>query len=74
MERWRAESGSEEAVRRGLERAEKALSINPEDASAHAVRGALLHLAARRREAEESLRKAIAINPLLKREYGKLLP
>jgi tetratricopeptide (TPR) repeat protein len=74
VERWRAEGGrSKEAVGRGLERIEKALTINPEDAQAHAVRGALLHLAARRREADEALRKAIAINPLLKREYGPLL-
>ncbi|HWN43995.1 MAG TPA: protein kinase, partial [Thermoanaerobaculia bacterium] len=73
VERWRAESGAEGAARRGLERVEKALAINPEDAHAHAVRGALLHLAGRRREADESLRKAIAINPLLKREYGPLL-
>ena len=75
VERWRAEGGgSKEAVSRGLERIEKALAFNPEDGPAHAVRGALLHLAGLRREADESLRKAIAINPLLKREYGKLLP
>ncbi|HEX6862079.1 MAG TPA: hypothetical protein VF414_04640, partial [Thermoanaerobaculia bacterium] len=73
VERWRAESGQEGAVRRGLERVEKALAINPEDAPAYAVRGALLHLAGRRGEAGEALRKAIAINPLLRREYGPLL-
>ncbi|HEX5717691.1 MAG TPA: protein kinase [Thermoanaerobaculia bacterium] len=73
VERWRAEAGAEGAASRGLERIEKALAINPEDGTAHAVRGALLHLAGRRREADESLRKAFALNPLLKREYGKLL-
>jgi len=67
VERWRG------AVHRGLERIERALAINSGDAQAYAVRGALLHLAARRREADESLRKAIAINPLLRREYGPLL-
>ncbi len=73
-----------ESIRRGLVHAGKALAINPEDAPGFAARGALLHLAsrletdpARRREqavrAAESLRKAIRINPLLRREYGPLL-
>ncbi|HWM89227.1 MAG TPA: protein kinase [Thermoanaerobaculia bacterium] len=81
VERWRADPQS---VRRGLERVGKALSINPEDANAFALRGALLHLSSRletdpvsRREqvarAAESVRKAISINPLLRREYGPLL-
>ena len=74
VERWRAESGpAPGAVQRGLERVEKALAINPEDAPAYAVRGALLHLAGQAAEARESLEKAIAINPLLRREYGALL-
>jgi tetratricopeptide (TPR) repeat protein/predicted Ser/Thr protein kinase len=74
VERWRAEGGrSKEAVSRGLERIEKALAINPEDAPAYAVRGALLHLAGQTARAQESVKKAIAINPLLRREYGPLL-
>jgi serine/threonine-protein kinase len=83
LERWRAEGGDEAAVRRGLERVDKALAINPRDAHGLAVRGALLRLAAkletdpeRRREQEaragSSLRQAIALNPLLEREYGPL--
>lgn len=74
----------EGSVRRGLEQAGKALAINPEDAPGFAARGALLHLAsrletdpARRRDqavrAAESLRRAIRINPLLKKEYGPVL-
>ena len=74
VERWRAESGpAPGAVQRGLERFEKALAINPADAPAYAIRGALLHLAGQEAEAQESLEKAIAINPLLRREYGPLL-
>ncbi|MFP5287979.1 MAG: tetratricopeptide repeat protein, partial [Thermoanaerobaculia bacterium] len=73
VERWRAESGQEGAVRRGLDRIDKALAINPEDAQAHAVRGALLHLAGQADRARESLERAFALNPLLKREYGPLL-
>lgn len=80
-----AQGGRPEAgVRRGLERADRALAINPEDAPGFAARGALLHLAARletdparRREqavrAAESLRKAIRLNPLLRKEYGPVL-
>ncbi|MFL6198030.1 MAG: protein kinase domain-containing protein [Thermoanaerobaculia bacterium] len=74
VERWRAEGGpGSGAVQRGLERVEKALAINPADAPAYAVRGALLHLAGQEARAQESLEKAIAINPLLRREYGALL-
>lgn len=73
VERWRAESGQKGAVSRGLERIEKALAINPEDAPAYAVRGALLHLAGQKARAREALEKAIALNPLLRREYGPLL-
>ncbi len=87
LERWRAEAGLDtpKAVHRGLERAERALAFNARDARALAVRGALLHLAARletdparRKEeadrAEASLREAITLNPLLRKEYGALLP
>jgi serine/threonine-protein kinase len=74
VERCRAEAGRDDgAVRRGLERVDKALAINPGDAQAHALRGALFHLAGQVAEARACLEKAIAINPLLKREYGPLL-
>jgi tetratricopeptide (TPR) repeat protein/predicted Ser/Thr protein kinase len=85
LERWRAQAGlaPEQAVRRGLERAEKALAVNAKDPRALAIRGALLHLAAgleadpARRigltaRADASLREAFALNPLLRREYGSL--
>ena len=75
VERRRAETGArpEEAVRRGLERAERALAINARDPRALAVRGALLRLAGQTAQADASLRAAFALNPLLKREYGSLL-
>ena len=64
VERWRSDPDA------GLERIGKALALNSEDAHSHAVRGTLLRLAGRQAEAENSLRKAFALNPLLKREYG----
>jgi eukaryotic-like serine/threonine-protein kinase len=75
LERWRAENGPEpaESVRRGLERAQRALAINAKDARALAVRGALLRLAGQTARADASLRAALALNPLLQREYGSLL-
>ncbi|HEX3130745.1 MAG TPA: hypothetical protein VH394_25640, partial [Thermoanaerobaculia bacterium] len=75
LERWRAEHGvrPEESVRRGLERAERALAINAKDPRALAVRGALLRLAGQPAQADASLREALALNPLLRREYGSLL-
>ena len=75
LERWRAEAGIQpaEAVRRGLERAERALAINAKDPRALAVRGALLRLAGQSAQADASLREALALNPLLRREYGPLL-
>lgn len=75
LERRRAESGAQSpgAIRRGLERAERALAINAKDPRALAVRGALLHLAGQDAQADASLRKAFALNPLLRKEYGPLL-
>ncbi len=74
----------EEAIRRGLDRLGKALSIRPEDAQTLAIQGALWQLAARAetdpaRRAEASARaaaaldKALQLNPLLQREYGPVL-
>ena len=85
VERWRTEGGrAEGAVRRGLERIGKALSLNPGDADVYAVLGALHHLAARaetdpaRRDEQadrsrQALDKALAINPLLRRDLAPLL-
>ncbi len=93
LARWRAEAALQrkerpsEAVRltiqAGLERADKALAVNPRDAQALAVRGALLHLAARLEadpakrgaiaaRADASLDEALALNPLLRKEYFPL--
>jgi serine/threonine-protein kinase len=73
-----------EALRAGLGRADRALAINPAEAQALALRGTLAALAARaetdparRREkaarAAADLEKALAQNPLLRREVGAIL-
>jgi serine/threonine-protein kinase len=73
-----------EALRAGLGRADRALAINPAEAQALALRGTLAALAARaetdparRREkaarAAADLEKALALNPLLRREVGAIL-
>jgi predicted Ser/Thr protein kinase len=84
--RYRAEAAlagngrPQEAIRRGLDRLARALSIRPEDARSLALHGALWQLAAhaetdpaRRAEASAraaaSLEKALRLNPLLQREY-----
>jgi tetratricopeptide (TPR) repeat protein/predicted Ser/Thr protein kinase len=84
VERCRAEGGSSRAIGEGLTRIGKALAINPGEARYLAEKGMLLLLAARRETAPEprreragaalaSLRKAVEVNPLLRREYGPTL-
>ncbi|MBI2837359.1 MAG: protein kinase [Acidobacteria bacterium] len=77
---WRRSSGMpiESDARDGLTAADRALAINPVAAEAYALRGALLAVAIdtsnpdeRLRQAQESLSRAFAINPLLKREYER---
>ena len=71
-------------IHAGLERAGKALAIHPGEPKALALQGLFHHLAARletdpvrRRDrlgqAIAALRKALAANPLLEREYGPVL-
>lgn len=77
---WRRSRGMpiESDARDGLAAADRALAINPLAAEAHAVRGTLLAVALdapnpaeRLRQAQESLSRAFAINPLLKRQYAR---
>ncbi len=80
-----ARGGRPEAdLREGIARTGKALAINPDESNALALQGLLQRLAAgleadpsRRRvrldEAAASLRKALAANPLLAREYGSVV-
>ncbi|MEW6367653.1 MAG: protein kinase [Acidobacteriota bacterium] len=63
-------------VQSGLDMVEKALSVNPNLAAAHAIRGSLLRVqsqltgdAAAEQEARESLRRAWDINPRLGEDY-----
>ncbi len=75
--------GGRGAVDQGLAMAAAALQINPRQAEALATRAALLLLgatgsapapepAARREQARAALTQALAINPLLQREYAPL--
>ncbi|MFY2559941.1 protein kinase domain-containing protein [Corallococcus terminator] len=71
-------------ISEGLAQVDRALTLDPKLASAHAVRGGLLLLQARLaraeaaraehlRQARESLVKALVFNPLLRREYAEAL-
>ncbi|MFL6193936.1 MAG: protein kinase domain-containing protein [Thermoanaerobaculia bacterium] len=84
--RWRAEGATgaarQTAVKEGLRRLAKALSIKADDARALALRGYLEFMQARlesdpagrrerARQAVASFEQAFRINPLLQREYGE---
>jgi serine/threonine-protein kinase len=81
---WKRQRGGDasEEIARGLSAIEVALAVNPRDAEALAIRGAL-HLAQARlekrdaagyrRQAHESLEQALALDPYLGRRYGPLL-
>jgi hypothetical protein len=75
IQRWRAEwrkrrgESTAPAIASGLDAAARALTINPELAQAHAVRGALLALSGKPEDARASLQHALALNPLLARDY-----
>lgn len=75
--RWQVQGrASLTDVQSGLAMVEKALSLNPNLAAAHAVRGSLLRVRSRitgdsaaEQEARESLRRAWDINPRLGEDY-----
>ena len=70
---------SDEVIGQGVELADEALAIDGDLARAHAVRGSLLELRAHtgdldaRTAATDSIRRALALDPLLQREFGSVL-
>jgi serine/threonine-protein kinase len=87
--RWEAvwqqklKRSSKETITRGLEQIENAVAVDPGNSEAYAIQGVLFLLQAQEEEssnrvataklAENSLRRALQMNVLLKREYEPLL-
>ncbi|MDB4966181.1 MAG: Serine/threonine protein kinase [Myxococcales bacterium] len=60
------------SLRDGLAYADAALAVNANNAEAHAIKAALLKRSGQAEAARAEAGRAFAINPLLRREWGKL--